>query len=79
MKMYIVCLMLFLLMNFGKNEVVSVRVYTNPLTRKAVDVWFLVDETDSRLSLLQHGQIKIALGDIATHLNPAGSNPNFAV
>jgi len=57
----------------------QLRVYNNPLNNKAVDVFFLVDETNVRMSQLQLGQIKIVLNDIATELQPIGSTPYFGV
>jgi hypothetical protein len=55
------------------------RVYENPLNNKAVDLFFLVDESNTRLNQIQLGQIKIALNAIATELQPVGSSPYFGV
>jgi hypothetical protein len=75
MKAYFyLTLLLFVGVNTGR-----LRVYNNPLNDKAVDLFFLVDETNARMSLLQLGQIKIALNDITTDLQPIGSSPYFGI
>jgi hypothetical protein len=70
------CLTLLLFVGVNADRL---RVYNNPLNNKAVDLFFLVDETNVRMSPVQLGQMKIALNAIATELQPVGSNPYFGV
>jgi hypothetical protein len=67
---------LILLLVVGENAG-QLRIYDNPLNGKAVDLFLLVDETNSRLNQLQLGQIKTTLKTIAKDLQPTGSSPFF--
>ena len=55
------------------------RVYSNPLNGKAVDIFFVVDESISFIDGSTHKDLINVLNDVTTHLNPTGSSPYFGV
>lgn len=55
------------------------RVYTNPLNGKAVDVFFVVDESMPFITVDSHKDLMNMLSEIAVNLNPPGSTPYFGV
>ncbi|CAF3306600.1 unnamed protein product [Rotaria socialis] len=57
----------------------NTRGYINPLNGKAVDLFIAVDESNAYMNSMQLGLMKTALNNIATELNPTGSNPFFGV
>jgi hypothetical protein len=57
----------------------QLRVYNNPLNGNSVDLFLLVDETNSHMNQVQLGQVKIVLKNIAAELQPSGSSPYFGV
>ncbi len=68
------CLILLLVVGVNAGQL---RIYDNPLNGKAVDLFLLVDETNSRMNQMQLGQMKTPLKAIATYLQPPGSSPFF--
>ncbi|CAF1386129.1 unnamed protein product [Adineta steineri] len=55
------------------------KAFNNPLNGRAVDLFLLVDENNSYMSVMQLGLVKTALQNIANELNPVGSTPSFGV
>jgi len=55
------------------------RVYSNPMNGKAVDIYFVVDESISFIHASNHKDLINVLNDLTEHLNPSGSSPYFGV
>ena len=70
---------LVVLFSIGINANPLLRVYENPLNNKQVDLFFVVDEANANMNQLELGQIKLAIIDAATELQPSGSSPYFGV
>jgi hypothetical protein len=67
----------FVLIGTASVRAVQPRSYINPLNSNLLDVFFLVDESNTFLNVLQLGQLKIALNATVVSLNPPGSSPYF--
>lgn len=53
--------------------------FTNPLNNKRLDVFFVIDETNTYMSSSQLEWMKKSIYEISLNLNPSGSSPYFGV
>ncbi|CAF4067821.1 unnamed protein product, partial [Adineta steineri] len=71
-----VCIGLALLF-FTTVDADPTRAFNNPLNGRAVDLFIIVDENNTYMSVMQLGLVKTALQNMANELNPVGSSPQF--
>ncbi|CAF2989308.1 unnamed protein product, partial [Rotaria sp. Silwood2] len=76
MKFYVIVVIIIL---FVEVEASQLRSFNNPLNGKSIDIFFVVDESNSKITNINFERLKTALKSIATELNPVGGSPCFGV
>lgn len=73
------CLLGLLHLSLGTIKKIDPRGVTNPLNNNGIDLFMIVDESNSYMSLMQHGSVKRFLNVMAETVAPSGSSPYFGI